>query len=135
VSVDTTTGAVVVDRIHAAHDVGRAINPAMVEGQIVGGTVMGLGFALTEHHRIDGGVPVTWNFDTYRLPAATDASPVVPLIVEEPDDAGPFGARGIGEPAMVATAPAIANAVADAVGVAPNELPLTPERVWRLMKG
>ena len=135
VSVDTATGAVTVDRIHAAHDVGRAINPAMVEGQIVGGTVMGLGFALTEHHRIDGGVPVTWNFDTYRLPTATDAPPVVPLIVEEPDDAGPFGARGIGEPAMVATAPAIANAVADAVGISPRELPLTPERVWRLMKG
>jgi aldehyde oxidoreductase len=135
VSVDTTTGAVTVDRIHAAHDVGRAINPAMVEGQIVGGTVMGLGFALTEHHRIDGGVPVTWNFDTYRLPAATDAPDVVPLIVEEPDDAGPYGARGIGEPAMVATAPAIANAVADAVGATVRELPMTPERVWRAMNG
>jgi len=134
VEVDPRTGAVTVLRITAAHDVGRAINPAMVEGQIVGGTVMGLGFALTEHHRLDGGVPVTWNLDTYRLPTAVDAPEIVPILVEQADAQGPFGARGIGEPAMVATAPAIANAVADALGRQPRELPITPERCWSLIR-
>ena len=135
VEVDPTTGAVTVQRIVAAHDVGKAINPAMVEGQIAGAAVMGLGFALTEQHRIDGGVPVTWNLDTYRLPTSVDAPPIVPIIVEEPDDAGPYGARGIGEPAMVATAPAIANAVADALGEPPRDLPIMPQRVWEGMRG
>jgi len=134
VEVDTRTGAVTVERITAAHDVGKAINPAMVEGQIIGGTVMGLGFALTEHHRLDGGIPVTWNLDTYRLPTAVDAPEIVPIVVEQADAQGPFGARGIGEPAMVATAPAIANAVADALGRHPSELPLTPERCWSLVR-
>ena len=135
VEVDTRTGAVVVERITAAHDVGKAINPSMVEGQIVGGTVMGLGFALTEHHRLDGGIPVTWNLDTYRLPTAVDAPEIVPILVEQADAQGPHGARGIGEPAMVGTAPAIANAVADALDRQPRELPITPERCWSLIRG
>ena len=134
VEVDTRTGAVVVERITAAHDVGKAINPSMVEGQIIGGTVMGLGFALTEHHRLDGGVPVTWNLDTYRLPTSVDAPEIAPILVEQADAQGPFGARGIGEPAMVGTAPAIANAVADATGSHPRELPITPERCWSLVR-
>ncbi len=135
VSVDTVTGAVTVDRIVAAHDVGRAINPAAVEGQIVGGTCMGLGFALLEAHKIEEGYPVTRNLDTYRIPAPGDMPPVVPLIVEEPDASGPYGARGIGEPAMVATAPAIANAVADALGARVRALPITPQRVWAAWRG
>ena len=130
VTVDTRTGAVTVDRIVAAHDVGRAINPAAVEGQIVGGTCMGLGLALLEEHKIEDGFPVTRNLDTYRIPGPGDMPQVVPLVVEVPDASGPFGARGIGEPAMVATAPAIANAVADALGVRVRTLPITPQRVW-----
>ncbi len=135
VVVDTRTGAVTVERIVAAHDVGRAINPAAVEGQIVGGTCMGLGLALFEEHKIEGGIPVTRNLDTYRIPGPADMPRVVPIVVEEPDGFGPFGARGIGEPAMVATAPAIANAVADALGARVRRLPLTPQRVWAAGRG
>ncbi len=134
VVVDTRTGAVTVERIVAAHDVGRAINPAAVEGQIVGGTCMGLGFALLEEHKIEAGFPVTRNLDTYRLPGPADMPTVVPLVVEEPDGFGPYGARGIGEPAMVATAPAIANAVADALGERVRQLPITPQRVWEILR-
>ncbi len=130
VVVDTRTGAVTVERIVAAHDVGRAINPAAVEGQIVGGTCMGLGYALIEDHKIEDGIPLTRNLDTYRLPGPADMPTVVPIVVEEPDGFGPYGARGIGEPAMVATAPAIANAVSDALGARVRQLPITPQRVW-----
>ncbi len=134
VAVDEATGRVTVERFVAVHDVGRAINPVQVEGQIAGGVVMGLGFALSEAHRIVDGRPVTRNLDTYRLPMAADVPPVRVVVVEEPDDAGPFGARGIGEPSMIGVAPAVANAVEDALGVRVRELPLRSEVIWAEME-
>ncbi len=129
VEVDTRTGQVRVTDLVAAHDVGRAINPRMVEGQITGGAAQGLGFALLEEHRWDQGVPITRNMDSYRVPGPCDMPRMVPIIVEDPEPSGPFGAKGVGEPVLVAVAPAVANAVADAIGARIYDLPLRPERV------
>ena len=129
VAVNTLTGEVKVTNIIAAHDVGKAINPEMVIGQIVGGAAQGLGFALFEDHIVKDGIPQTLNLDTYRIPSSIDVPPMVPLIIEDPEPTGPFGAKGVGEPVLVAVAPAVANAVADAVGVRVRRLPLLPERI------
>ncbi len=129
VEVDTRTGQVRVTDLVAAHDVGRAINPRMVEGQITGGAAQGLGFALLEEHRWEEGVPITRNMDTYRAPGPCDMPNMVPIIVEDPEPTGPFGAKGVGEPVLVAVAPAVSNAVADAIGARIYDLPLRPERV------
>ncbi|MFH1464959.1 MAG: molybdopterin cofactor-binding domain-containing protein [Pseudomonadota bacterium] len=129
VEVDVRTGRVQLISLVAAHDVGRAINPRMVEGQIAGGATQGLGFALLEEHRLERGVPRTRNMDTYRVPGPCDVPLIVPVIVEDPEPTGPFGAKGVGEPVLVAVAPAVANAVYDAVGVRIRELPISPERV------
>ena len=134
VEVDTRTGQVRVTDLVAAHDVGKAINPRMVEGQITGGAAQGLGFALLEEHRWDRGVPLTRNMDTYRVPGPCDMPNMVPIIVEDPEPSGPFGAKGVGEPVLVAVAPAVANAVADAIGQRIYELPLSPERVLAALR-
>jgi CO/xanthine dehydrogenase Mo-binding subunit/aerobic-type carbon monoxide dehydrogenase small subunit (CoxS/CutS family) len=127
--VNRETGEVRVRRVIAAHDVGRALNPQAAEGQIEGGVVMGLGFALTEAY-----LPArTLNFSTYLIPTARETPEIVPLLVEVPDPAGPCGAKGVGEPAMIATAPAVLNAIARAAGVRLRRLPATPERVFRAM--
>ncbi len=131
VAIDTRTGSVTVERVVAAHDIGRAINPTMVEGQIIGAVAMGLGFALSEQHRIEDGIPRTQNLDTYRLQLALDVPPELPVLVEQRDPNGRIGARGVGEPAMVGVAPAVANAIEDAVGVRLRELPLTGEAIWK----
>ena len=135
VEVDTRTGQVRVTDLVAAHDVGKAINPRMVEGQITGGAAQGLGFALLEEHRWDHGVPITRNMDTYRVPGPCDMPRTVPIIVEDPEPSGPFGAKGVGEPVLVAVAPAVANAVADAIGRRIYDLPLRPERVLAAILG
>jgi CO/xanthine dehydrogenase Mo-binding subunit len=129
VEVDTETGVVRVLRYVAAHDVGRAINPMRVEGQIQGGAVQGIGYALTEHVVIQDGVPASSLFADYLIPTSMDVPDVVPIVLESGEGKGPFGARGIGEPPIAPAAAAIANAVADAVGVRITELPITPERV------
>lgn len=131
VEVDTETGAVRVLNFVAAHDVGRAINPLQVEGQIEGGVQMGLGYALTEELQVD---PVTGrvrnpSLKKYRLFKAADMPPVEVILVEKGEEHGPFGAKSIGEAATVAVAPAVVNAVADALGVDFNDLPVTPERI------
>jgi CO/xanthine dehydrogenase Mo-binding subunit len=135
VEVDLRTGRVQLISLVAAHDVGKAINPRMVEGQIAGGAAQGLGFALLEEHRFDRGVPLTRNMDTYRVPGPCDVPLIVPVIVEDPEPTGPFGAKGVGEPVLVAVAPAVANAVYDAVGCRLRELPLSPERVLAALRG
>ncbi len=129
VQVDERTGQVRLVSLVAAHDVGKAINPRQVEGQITGGATQGLGFALLEEHRWVDGVPVTRNMDTYRAPGPCDVPLISPIIVEDPEPSGPFGAKGVGEPVLVAVAPAVANAVAKAVGRRVRDLPLRPERV------
>lgn len=129
VEVDMETGALRVLKYAAAHDVGRAINPRSVEGQIQGGVVQGLGSALMEEVVLEQGVNLTTSFATYLIPGAADVPDVEPLVVESGEGLGPFGARGIGEPPIGPPAAAIANALADATGVRVTRLPLTPERV------
>jgi CO/xanthine dehydrogenase Mo-binding subunit len=133
VEVDTETGAVRVLRHVACHDVGRAINPQSVEGQIQGGAVMGLGYGLMEEVVLDEGVNLSTLFATYLIPSALDVPDVEPIIIESGEGKGPFGARGIGEPPIGPPAAAIANAIEDAVGVRITELPITPERVARAL--
>ncbi len=125
VAVDPASGEVRVPEVAAAHDVGRAINPVAVRGQICGGVAMGLGMALMEEYREGPRV----NLQRYHLPTAVDAPAVTPIIVEEPEETGPFGAKGVGEPALIPTAPAVAGAVGAALGEPMRELPITLERV------
>jgi CO/xanthine dehydrogenase Mo-binding subunit len=129
VAVDTETGQVTVLKSVACHDVGRAINPAAVEGQIVGGSVMGMGYALTEELVVEEGRLKTPTLAEYLLPTAVDAPAVQTIILESGTGVGPFGAKGIGEPANTPIVPAIANAVANAIGVRIHDLPITPEKV------
>jgi CO/xanthine dehydrogenase Mo-binding subunit len=129
VEVDTVTGEVQVLGIWAAHDVGRAVNPQGVEGQIEGGVVQALGQALMEDYKLDRGHTSTSGFAKYILPTSLDVPRVNSIIIEDPDPIGPLGVKGVGEPAMVPTIPAIMNAIYDAVGVRITALPATPEKV------
>ena len=125
VEVDTELGTVRCLRIVAAHDVGCAINPQLVEGQIQGGIAQGLGLALMEEF-----VPGrTDNLHDYLIPTIGDIPPIETILIERPDPLGPHGAKGVGEPALIATAPAILNAIADATGVRLTQAPATPDRV------
>jgi CO/xanthine dehydrogenase Mo-binding subunit len=129
VEVDTETGYTKVLKIVAAHDVGRAINPETVLGQIYGGVVQGMGYAILEEvQQFDGDIK-TLNFDEYLIPGIKDAPEIIPIIVENPDKYGPYGAKTIGEPTLEMTAPAISTAVAQATGRRVRELPLDLERV------
>jgi len=134
VEVDTETGTVRVVRITAAHDVGKAINPQLVTGQIEGGTVQGMGYALTEEIVMKNGVVQNPHFSTYIIPTLKEAPKIDSIIVEAPYPNGPNGAKGFAEQPLMGIAPAIANAVADAIGVRIRELPLKPERVWRAIQ-
>lgn len=134
VRVDEETGKVEVLDYVAAHDVGRAINPLLLEGQVYGGVVMGLGYALTEEVILKEGQTMNANFRDYKLFTAKDAIRIKAPVVETYDEYGPFGAKGIGEPGCVPTAPAIANAIYDAVGVRITTLPITPEKVLAALK-
>jgi CO/xanthine dehydrogenase Mo-binding subunit len=127
--VDPETGHVDVLRYVAAHDVGRAINPQSVEGQIEGGVVMGLGYALSERVVYDDAVNLTGTFAQYLIPTAVEAPEIEPIVFESGEGLGPFSARGIGEPPVGAVAPAVASALADALGTRLTALPFTPERV------
>lgn len=129
VAVDMETGEVRVLKSAACHDVGRALNPAAVAGQIEGGATQGLGYALMEDVQIVNGVTLTPSFAEYLLPTARDVPETKTIILESGTGLGPFGAKGIGEPALTPMAPAIANAVANAIGARVPQLPLTPERV------
>jgi aldehyde oxidoreductase len=125
VEVDMELGTVKVLHIHAAHDVGRAINPTQVEGQVHGGIAQGLGMALMEEY-ISGR---TDNLHDYVIPTAGDIPPITVHIIEDGEPLGPYGAKGVGEPALIATAPAILNAIHDATGVRVKHIPATPDRL------
>jgi CO/xanthine dehydrogenase Mo-binding subunit len=125
IEVDTQLGTIRVLHIHAAHDVGRAINPTQVEGQIHGGVAQGLGMALMEEY-ISGR---TDNLHDYLIPTAGDIPPITVHLIEDPEPLGPYGAKGVGEPALIATAPAILNALHHATGVRVRTIPATPDRV------
>ncbi len=134
VEVDKETGKVKILKYIAAHDVGRAINPLLLEGQIYGAAAMGTGYALTERLILEKGEVMNPNFRDYKILTAKDVIPIEPVIVETKDADGPYGAKGIGEPGLVPTAPAIANAIYDAIGVRIRDLPMTPERILKAIK-
>jgi CO/xanthine dehydrogenase Mo-binding subunit len=134
VEVDRETGQVKILNYVAAHDVGKALNPMLLEGQIYGGGLMGIGYALGEKMILEKGVLKNGNFLDYKMPTARDVPPVQAVIVETDEQDGPFGAKGIGEPGLVPTAPAIANAIYDAVGVRIKDLPITAEKVLKALK-
>ncbi len=129
VAVDTETGEVNILKAVACHDVGRAINPAAVEGQIAGGSNQGMGYAIMEDFIVEQGRIMTPSLSEYMVPTSIDFPPTKVIILESGSGVGPFGAKGIGEPALTPAAPAVANAVANAIGVRIYELPLTAERV------
>jgi len=129
VAVDTDTGQIDLLKSAACHDVGRAINRAAVHGQIAGGSHQGLGYALLEDFELAEGYIKTPSFAEYLVPTVLDFPSTEVIILESGTGIGPFGAKGIGEPALTPAAPAVANAVADALGVRIPELPLTPKRV------
>ena len=133
VRVDTLTGLVKVDKIWASHDIGRAINPAGLEAQIEGGTAQGIGWALTESFKIEQGRVMSDNLTTYLLPTALDVGEIESILVEDPEPEGPWGAKGIGEPAIIPTAAAIANAVSHALGKSVNQIPILPENVLQMI--
>ncbi|MCF7947656.1 MAG: xanthine dehydrogenase family protein molybdopterin-binding subunit [Spirochaetia bacterium] len=135
VEVDTETGKVNVLKHVSVQDVGRAINIKRTEGQMEGGAAQGLGFALMEDYLEVDGVPITWNLTEYLVPTSKDIPDSNSIILESRSGKGPFGAKGIGEPSITAAAPAVANAIRDAVGIKVLHLPATPERVfWELQK-
>jgi xanthine dehydrogenase molybdenum-binding subunit len=135
VDVDEETGQVALRRIVAAHDVGCAINPQGVEGQIQGGVAQAIGHSLMEEVKYaPNGDPRNAGFLDYKIPSILDLPLIEPVIVEEADEEGPFGARGIGEPPILAMAPAIANAIYDAIGVRITSLPITAEKVLQALK-
>jgi CO/xanthine dehydrogenase Mo-binding subunit len=129
VEVDTETGKVDVLGVVSAHDVGKAINRQGVLGQYYGGVAMGLGYGLMEEFDFEEGIPKQRNFDEYLIPTSKDVPAIIPIIVEHEDEAGPFGAKSIGEPANELAAPAIVNAIANATGKRVYELPANLERV------
>jgi CO/xanthine dehydrogenase Mo-binding subunit len=134
VEVDIRTGQVTVLRYAACHDVGRAINPMRVEGQIQGAAMQGLGYALTEDIVVEDGYVQAALFANYLIPNALDFPDVLVDMVESGEGKGPLGARGIGEPPIGNVAAPIASAIQDAIGVRPAQLPITPERVLRLLE-
>jgi CO/xanthine dehydrogenase Mo-binding subunit len=125
VQVDVELGTVRVLRITAAHDVGRAINPTLIEGQVEGGAAQGLGMALMEEFTPGKGE----NLHDYLIPTAGDMPPVETILIEKCSSVGPFGAKGIGEQAVIPTAPAILNAIHDAIGIRIRKVPATPDRI------
>jgi carbon-monoxide dehydrogenase large subunit len=134
VEVDTETGVVKVLKIAAAHDAGLAINPQGCEQQIEGAVLMGLSNSLFEEFKMENGRVVNDTLADYKIATILDLPKIVPILVETHHPEGPFGAKGIGEPAAAPTAPAIANAIFDAVGIRIKELPITPEKILSSLK-
>jgi len=130
VEVDTLLGTTKVLRLAAAHDVGKAVNPTQVEGQIHGGIAQGLGMALMEEY-IQG---VSENLHDYLMPTVGDMPEIEVILIEDPEPLGPYGAKGIGEHALIPTAPAILGAIKHAAGVSINHLPATPDRLFAALQ-
>lgn len=135
VEVDPETGQVDVRKMAVVHDCGFAINPLSVEGQIDGSSIMGAGYALTEELDRRDGTTMNPSLLEYRMPTALEACQVIGGLVESLDPGGPYGAKEAGEGLMVGAAPAIANAVHDAIGVRIKDLPITPEKVLKALEG
>jgi CO/xanthine dehydrogenase Mo-binding subunit len=134
VEVDPVTGEIKVVRYAAAHDVGFAINPAGVEGQIQGGVAQGIGMGLMEEIIYEEGRVTNPSLTDYKVPTIADVPDVDVIIVEHPNRDGPFGAKGVGESPVVEPPAALANAVHRAVGARIRDLPITPEKVLRALE-
>jgi CO/xanthine dehydrogenase Mo-binding subunit len=135
VTVDRETGALTVDRLVSVGDVGTAVNPAIVRGQLTGAAVMQLGQTLSEELQFDEGQLTNAGLGLYKVPGILDVPAALePVMVEFPLEGAPFGAKGVGETGTFAVSPAVANAVHDAVGVRVLRLPLTAERIWRAIR-
>ena len=132
--MDTETGLVRVVRVTAADDVGRVLNPLAAHGQIEGAVGQGMGFALLEEVKVEGGQVVNGNFGDYVLPKAESMPAIDSIMVESDDPHGPYGAKGASEAAIVPTAPAIANAIFHGTGVRITSLPITAEKVLAALK-
>ncbi len=134
VEVDTYTGNVKILDVHVAQDVGRVLNPLGLSGQIEGGVVMGIGYALSEELIVEEGRVINPSFHDYKMLTSCDIPPIHFYPIETYDKQGPYGAKGVGEAPLIPTAPAIANAVSDALGIKIDSLPITPEKVLRALK-
>ncbi|MDI7260061.1 MAG: xanthine dehydrogenase family protein molybdopterin-binding subunit [Thermodesulfobacteriota bacterium] len=134
VAVDEETGRIQVLKLISSFDVGRAINRLSVEGQIEGGAIYGVGYGLTEEVILNKGITMTPSFSEYLLPTSMDVPDLETILIESGDGVGPFGAKGVGEPSVCSVAPAISNAVYDAIGVRIYDLPLTPEKIIKALK-
>jgi 4-hydroxybenzoyl-CoA reductase subunit alpha len=134
VEIDRDTAEIQVKQVWVAHDCGKALNPLAVEGQIEGSVWMGMGQALCEETRYHQGLGITGNMLDYRVPTIMESPPIATHIVESNDPHGPFGAKEAGEASLAGFIPALANAVADALGVRPTELPITPDRLLELLE-
>lgn len=134
VEVNTRTGEIRVVRVIAANDVGRAINPLGLQGQVEGGVMMGLGNALTEHFIVEDGVPVTDRLARYRMPSIVHTPEIISIVVEHPTADGPYGAKGVGEISSIPITPAITNAIYNAVGVRVDRLPVDQEHILKQFK-
>jgi xanthine dehydrogenase molybdenum-binding subunit len=132
--VDRETGRVHITKIVAAHDLGKAINPMMAEGQILGALAQGIGFSIYEKLIFRQGSVWSDNFRDYVIPTAKDLPEMETILVEEEDPLGPFGAKGVGEPGLVPTAPAIANAIYDAIGVRIIDLPMDQTKIFKAIR-
>jgi len=135
VEVDTETGEVKILRMVAAHDVGKVLNPPGLKGQIYGALAQGVGYALYEELKSDKGKIQNLDFRDYKIPRTQEMDfPIDLAFIETDDTFGPFGAKGVAEPGLVPTAPAISNAIYNAVGVRIRDLPITPEKVLKALK-
>lgn len=132
--VDTETGDLTVLQCILACDVGKAINPSTVEGQMEGGMAQGIGWGIMEEHFMENGKMKNHTYHDFLIPTALDLPKLETIIVEHPNELGPYGAKGIGEPPIVGIAPAIRNALFDATGVFVNSIPLTPVRVMAALR-
>ena len=129
VEVDDETGKVDIIELVAINDAGKIVNPVLAEGQAIGGCSMGIGYALMEEIELSEGKIKNTNFSDYIIPTSKDMPKVKSIFVEEEERSGPYGAKGLGEPVMLATAPAIINAIHDAINVRIYDLPATPDKV------
>ncbi|MDO8691364.1 MAG: molybdopterin-dependent oxidoreductase, partial [Dehalococcoidia bacterium] len=134
VEVDRETGQVDIRRMAVSHDCGFAINPLLIEGQVEGASLMGSGYALTEELRRQDGATLNPSFLEYKVPTALDGFEMGGATVESIDPGGPYGAKEAGEGLMIAAAPAVTNAIFNAVGIRMMETPVTPEKVLRALE-
>jgi CO/xanthine dehydrogenase Mo-binding subunit len=135
VEVDTETGETRVLKVWSGHDTGKVINPTTGEGQVEGGVVQGLGYALVEEHHLKDGQILNDQFSTYIIPTSLDTPDIKSILVESHFPWGPYGAKGLGETPIIAVAPAVTAAIHHATGVRLGQIPATPERVWSALQG